>query len=47
MTRRFERCRLVVETAVRLGEMEKDTTIPIRAHLDLMTQTFRRLAAPI
>ncbi|HZT51281.1 MAG TPA: FAD-dependent monooxygenase [Stellaceae bacterium] len=47
MARRFERCRLVVETAVRLGEMEKDPAIPIQAHLDLMTDTFRRLAAPI
>lgn len=45
--RRFDRCRLVVETAVRLGEMEKDTSIPISAHLALMTDTFRRLAAPI
>ena len=47
MTRRFERCRLVVETAVKLGEMEKDTTIPIQAHFDLMTATFRKLAEPI
>ena len=47
MTRRFDRCRLVVETAVKLGEMEKDTTIPIQAHLDLMSATFRQLAAPI
>jgi 2-polyprenyl-6-methoxyphenol hydroxylase-like FAD-dependent oxidoreductase len=47
MTRRFARCRLVVETAVKLGEMEKDKSIPIQAHLDLMTATFRQLAAPI
>jgi 2-polyprenyl-6-methoxyphenol hydroxylase-like FAD-dependent oxidoreductase len=47
MARRFARCRLVVETAVKLGEMEKDTTIPIQAHLDLMMATFRQLAAPI
>jgi hypothetical protein len=47
MARRFARCRLVVETAVKLGEMEKDTTIPIQAHLDLMTATFRKLAEPI
>ena len=45
--RRYERCQLVVETAVRLGEMEKDTTIPVQAHLDLITSTFRQLAAPI
>jgi 2-polyprenyl-6-methoxyphenol hydroxylase-like FAD-dependent oxidoreductase len=47
MTRRFDRCRLVVETAVKLGEMEKDTSIPIQAHLDLMTATFRKLAVPL
>jgi 2-polyprenyl-6-methoxyphenol hydroxylase-like FAD-dependent oxidoreductase len=47
MARRFDRCRLVVETAVKLGEMEKDKGIPIQAHFDLMTSTFRQLAAPI
>jgi 2-polyprenyl-6-methoxyphenol hydroxylase-like FAD-dependent oxidoreductase len=47
MARRFARCRLVVETAVKLGEMEKDTTIPIQAHFDLMAGTFRRLGEPI
>jgi naringenin degradation protein FdeE len=45
--RRFDRCRLVVETAVKLGEMEKDTTIPVQAHFELMTATFRKLAEPI
>jgi 2-polyprenyl-6-methoxyphenol hydroxylase-like FAD-dependent oxidoreductase len=47
MVQRFDRCRLVVETAIRLGEMEKDTTIPITAHHELMTQTFRKLAEPL
>jgi 2-polyprenyl-6-methoxyphenol hydroxylase-like FAD-dependent oxidoreductase len=47
MARRFDRCRLVVETAVKLGEMEKDTKIPIQAHFDLMTATFRKLAEPL
>ena len=47
MARRYDRCRLVVETAVKLGEMEKDKTIPIQAHFDLMTDTFRQLGAPI
>jgi 2-polyprenyl-6-methoxyphenol hydroxylase-like FAD-dependent oxidoreductase len=47
MARRFDRCRLVVETAIKLGEMEKDTTIPIAAHHELMTATFRKLAEPI
>ena len=45
--RRFERCKLVVDTAVKLGEMEKDTSIPIQAHFELMGQTFRKLAEPI
>jgi 2-polyprenyl-6-methoxyphenol hydroxylase-like FAD-dependent oxidoreductase len=45
--RRFARCQLVVDTAVRLGEMEKDTSIPIQAHFDLMGSTFRKLAEPI
>ena len=47
MARRFDRCRLVVEIAVKLGEMEKDTAIPIQAHFDLMSATFRKLAEPI
>ena len=47
MARRFDRCRLVVETAVKLGDMEKDKSVPIQAHFDLMTNTFRQLAAPI
>jgi 2-polyprenyl-6-methoxyphenol hydroxylase-like FAD-dependent oxidoreductase len=47
MARRFDRCRLVVETAVKLGNMEKDKSVPIQAHFDLMTSTFRQLAAPI
>ena len=46
MARRFARCRLVVETAVKLGNMEKDTSIPIQAHFDLMRATFRTLAEP-
>jgi 2-polyprenyl-6-methoxyphenol hydroxylase-like FAD-dependent oxidoreductase len=47
MARRFDRCRLVVETAVKLGEMEKDKSIPIQAHFDVMSATFRKLAEPI
>ena len=47
MVRRFDRCRLVVETAIKLGEMEKDTSIPIQAHFELMSATFRKLAEPI
>ena len=45
--RRFACCQLVVDTAVKLGEMEKDKTIPIQAHFDLMGSTFRKLAEPI
>jgi 2-polyprenyl-6-methoxyphenol hydroxylase-like FAD-dependent oxidoreductase len=45
--RRFARCKLVVDTAVRLGEMEKDKSIPIQAHFELMGSTFRKLAEPI
>ena len=47
MARRFDRCRLVVETAVKLGEMEKDTSIPMAAHFELMASTFRKLAEPM
>lgn len=47
MARRFARCQLVVETAVKLGDMEKDATIPVQAHLDLMTATFRQLGERI
>ncbi len=47
MTRRFDRCKLVVETAVKLGEMEKDKTIPVETHRELLAATFRQLAAPI
>ena len=45
--RRYERCRLVVETAVKLGDIEKDTSIPIKTHHDLIAATFRKLAEPI
>ena len=46
-TRRFARGKLVVDTAVKLGEMEKDKSVPIQAHFELMGQTFRKLAEPI
>jgi 2-polyprenyl-6-methoxyphenol hydroxylase-like FAD-dependent oxidoreductase len=45
--RRFARGKLVVDTAVKLGEMEKDKSVPIQAHFELMGQTFRKLAEPI
>ena len=34
-------------TRFKLGGMEKDATIPIQAHFDLMIATFRKLAEPI
>ena len=47
MARRFERCRLVVDTALLLGEWEKDPTIPAADHVKLMRDTYAKLAAPI
>ncbi len=47
MERRFERCRLVVETSVTLGEWEKDPAIPAEDHAALMKKTFASLAAPL
>ena len=39
--------RLVVETALRLAEWEKDQTIPPQQHMDLLRRTFAALAQPI
>ena len=47
MDRRYERCRLVVETALLLAEWEKDPSIPPRQHIDCMRRTFAALAKPI
>ncbi|MSQ19802.1 MAG: 2-polyprenyl-6-methoxyphenol hydroxylase [Betaproteobacteria bacterium] len=47
MKRRFERCRLVVDTALLLGEWEKDPTIPASNHVKLIRETYATLAAPI
>ncbi|MFM9884283.1 MAG: FAD-dependent oxidoreductase [Burkholderiales bacterium] len=47
MERRFERCRLVVDTALLLGEWEKDPAIPASDHVKLMRDTYAKLAAPI
>ena len=47
MARRFERCRLVVETSVTLGEWEKDPAIPASDHAALMAKTFASLARPL
>ncbi len=47
MTRRFERCRLVVETSLTLGEWEKDPKIPAADHVALMKRAFASLAGPL
>jgi 2-polyprenyl-6-methoxyphenol hydroxylase-like FAD-dependent oxidoreductase len=45
-TRRFERCRSVIENSVRLGEMER-TGAPKEEHAALMRSTMAALSAPI
>lgn len=47
MDRRYERCRLVVETALLLADWEKDPGITPRQHIDCMRRTFAALAEPI
>ena len=47
MARRLERCKLVVDTALTLGEWEKNPAITPLEHVGLLKQTFRQLAAPI
>jgi 2-polyprenyl-6-methoxyphenol hydroxylase-like FAD-dependent oxidoreductase len=45
MARRFERCRLVVENSIRLGEMEREHGSQ-QAHSELMRQSMAALLAP-
>lgn len=45
-TRRFERCRSVVENSIRLGDMERSGA-PKDEHADLMRSTMAALLAPI
>jgi 2-polyprenyl-6-methoxyphenol hydroxylase-like FAD-dependent oxidoreductase len=48
VTRRYERCRLVVENSVRLGQLENAGTPEAREeHGKLMTQSMAALLAPI
>jgi hypothetical protein len=46
MSRRFERCRLVVESSVRLGQIEMGQGSPIE-HTRLMTEALGALRQPI
>jgi 2-polyprenyl-6-methoxyphenol hydroxylase-like FAD-dependent oxidoreductase len=46
-TRRFERCRMVVENSLQLGEWEKDPKSPRAAYVKLMDESMRSLAQPI
>ena len=46
MDRRFERCRVVVESSVRLGDMERQGASK-EAHQQLMRETMATLLAPI
>jgi len=45
-TRRFERCRLVVENSIKLGEIEMHDGSP-QEHARLMAETLNILRAPI
>jgi 2-polyprenyl-6-methoxyphenol hydroxylase-like FAD-dependent oxidoreductase len=45
--RRYERCRMVVENSVQLGEWEKDPKSPRADYVKLMDESMRALAQPI
>jgi 2-polyprenyl-6-methoxyphenol hydroxylase-like FAD-dependent oxidoreductase len=47
MARRFERCRMVVENSVRLGEWEKAPDLPGADPTALISASMKTLAAPI
>jgi 2-polyprenyl-6-methoxyphenol hydroxylase-like FAD-dependent oxidoreductase len=47
MTRRFERCRMVVENSRQLGEWEKNPDAPDADPLGLMNHSFAALAQPV
>jgi 2-polyprenyl-6-methoxyphenol hydroxylase-like FAD-dependent oxidoreductase len=44
---RYERCRMVVENSVQLGEWEKDPKSPRADYVKLMDESMRALAQPI
>lgn len=45
--RRYERCRMVVENSVQLGEWENDPKSPREPYVKLMDESMRALAQPI
>ena len=45
--RRYERCRMVVENSVQLGEWEKDPKAARADYVKLMDESMRALAQPI
>jgi 2-polyprenyl-6-methoxyphenol hydroxylase-like FAD-dependent oxidoreductase len=45
--RRYERCRMVVENSIQLGEWEKDSKSPRADYVRLMDESMRALAQPI
>ena len=45
--RRYERCRVVVENSIQLGEWEKDPKSPRGEYVRLIDETMRALAQPI
>jgi 2-polyprenyl-6-methoxyphenol hydroxylase-like FAD-dependent oxidoreductase len=45
--RRYERCRMVVENSVQLGEWEKDPKSPRADYIRLMDESMRALAQPV
>lgn len=47
MARRFERCRMVVESSCQLGEWEKTPELPGADPTALIARAMRMLAAPI
>jgi 2-polyprenyl-6-methoxyphenol hydroxylase-like FAD-dependent oxidoreductase len=47
MARRYERCRMVVENSLQLGEWEKNPTAPGADPVGLISRTIEALALPI
>ena len=47
MRRRYERCRLVVDNSVLLGEWEKNPNTPDADHVGVLASSYKALAQPI
>jgi hypothetical protein len=45
--RRHERCRMVVENSLQLGDWEKDSALPRASYVKLMEESMQSLAQPI